>query len=257
MPSKNLWSREELILAFNLYLKLPFGKHHKGTPEIIALANLIGRTPSSIAMRLGNYASVDPYHQNRGIGGLKGGTNQVKPIWDEFFENQEELIFLSENIRANFENTTIEKKYNSILSDISHLEGKDIERTVKTRINQAVFREMVLVNYESRCAISGLDIPQLLRASHIVPWAANIEQRLNPENGLCLSPLYDSAFDKGFLTISTDLKIVFSKRLKTENHKDYFHRFFMPFEGKSIIFPIKYYPKKEFLEFHQESIFIR
>ena len=59
MRSKKLWTREELILAFNLYLKLPFGKMHKRTPEIIELANLLGRTPSSIGMRLGNFASVD------------------------------------------------------------------------------------------------------------------------------------------------------------------------------------------------------
>ena len=108
MAQKNLWTREELIIAFNLYLKLPFGKMNKSTPEIIQLANLIGRTPSSIGMRLGNFASVDPYHQGRGVGGLKNGMNQVQPIWDEFFNNQEELIFLSEQILAKKENSSIE-----------------------------------------------------------------------------------------------------------------------------------------------------
>ena len=108
---KKLWSRQELILAFNLYLKLPFGKMHKHTPEIINLANLLGRTPSSIGMRLGDFASVDPILQARGIGGLKGGMSQVKPIWDEFFNNQEELVFLSEQILAEKENSSIENKY--------------------------------------------------------------------------------------------------------------------------------------------------
>jgi len=61
------WTREELILALNLYLKLPFGKMHSRTPEVIHLAKIIDRTPSSIAMRLVNFASVDPYHQNRGM----------------------------------------------------------------------------------------------------------------------------------------------------------------------------------------------
>lgn len=63
MDQKNLWTREELILAFNLYLKIEFGKTLKGNPKVIALANILGRTPSSIGMRLGNFASVDPYHQ--------------------------------------------------------------------------------------------------------------------------------------------------------------------------------------------------
>jgi putative restriction endonuclease len=76
MPTRKLWTRDELILALNLYLKLPFGKLHSGTPQIIHLANILRRTPSSIAMRLNNFASVDPYHQQRGIGGLPGGKNK-------------------------------------------------------------------------------------------------------------------------------------------------------------------------------------
>jgi len=66
MPN-NLWTREELILAFNLYLKLPFGKMHSRTPEIIELAKLTGRTANSIAIRLSNFAACDPYHQSRGV----------------------------------------------------------------------------------------------------------------------------------------------------------------------------------------------
>ncbi len=64
-----LWTREELILGLNLYRKLPFGKLHSRTPEIVQLAELVDRTPSSVAMRLNNFASVDPFHQQRGIGG--------------------------------------------------------------------------------------------------------------------------------------------------------------------------------------------
>jgi putative restriction endonuclease len=94
MTSKRLWAREELIVTFNLYLKLPFGKMNKSTPEVKKLAEILGRTPSSIGMRLGNFASVDPFHINRGIVGLKNGIRQTQPIWDEFFNNQEELIFL-------------------------------------------------------------------------------------------------------------------------------------------------------------------
>ena len=70
--ANNLWTRDELILAFNLYLKLPFGKMHSKNNEIIHLANIIGRTASSVAIRLTNFASADPYHQNMGIVGMKG-----------------------------------------------------------------------------------------------------------------------------------------------------------------------------------------
>lgn len=255
MPTRNLWTREELILAFNLYLKLPFGKMHKHTPEIIELANLLGRTPSSIGMRLGNFASVDPYHQGRGVGGLKGGMNQVKPIWDEFFNNQEELVFLSEQILAKKQNTTIERKYKDILYDLKDLKGETVIRAVKTRVNQCVFREMVLANYDSKCAITQIDIPQLLMASHIVPWSKNEKERLNPENGICLSPLYDKAFDKGLIGINTKHEIILSKNLKAKKENEFYFKYFAPIEKQKIIEPQTYFPRKEFLEYHLDEVF--
>lgn len=57
---QKLWTREELILAINLYCKLPFGRLHRSNPEVIHLANLIGRTPNSVAYKLVNFASLDP-----------------------------------------------------------------------------------------------------------------------------------------------------------------------------------------------------
>lgn len=253
--TKRLWTREELILAFNLYLKLPFGKMHKHTPEIIQLANLIDRTPSSIGMRLGNFASVDPYHQERGIGGLKGGMNQVKPIWNEFFKNQEELIFLSEQILAQKENTSIENKYQDILLDLKDLKGETVIREVKTRVNQCVFRQMVLTNYTTKCAITGIDIPELLLASHIVPWSKNEKERLNPENGICLSALYDKAFDKGLIGINSNYKVILSMDLKKKKETSFYQNHFASIENQRINDGIKYLPRKEFLEYHLDTIF--
>jgi putative restriction endonuclease len=142
MATRNLWTKEELILAFNLYLKIPFGKMHSTNKDIIHLANLIGRTPNSIALRLVNFASVDPVLKARGIKGMDGGTKIVQPIWDEFFNNQEELVFLSEQILAQKENTSIENKYQELLFDIKDLKGEMVTREVKTRVNQSVFRQM-------------------------------------------------------------------------------------------------------------------
>ncbi|MBK8390887.1 MAG: HNH endonuclease [Saprospiraceae bacterium] len=254
---KKLWSRQELILAFNLYLKLPFGKMHKHTPEIINLANLLGRTPSSIGMRLGDFASVDPILQARGIGGLKGGMSQVKPIWDEFFNNQEELVFLSEQILAEKENSSIENKYQDLLFDIKDLKGQDIIRQVKTRVNQSVFRQMVLANYSAKCAITGIDVPELLLASHIIPWSKNEQHRLNPENGICLSALYDKAFDKGLISINKSFEVILSPSLKFKKDTSFYRNYFSSIENIKITEPIKYLPRKEFLEFHLDMIFIK
>jgi putative restriction endonuclease len=256
MP-KNLWTREELIIAFNLYLKMPFGKMSSTNKDVIRLANLIGRTPSSIALRLVNFASVDPALKARGIKGMDGGTKIVQPIWDEFFNNQEELVFLSEQILAQKENTSIENKYEIILSDLSQLKGDTVIREVKTRVNQSVFREMVLANYSTKCAITGIDLPQLLLASHIIPWSKNEEHRLNPENGICLSALYDKAFDKGLISINNNYKVILSTSLKKKSQMDFYQTHFAPVENLKINEPMKYLPKKEFLEYHMDTIFIK
>ncbi|MBK7589739.1 MAG: HNH endonuclease, partial [Bacteroidetes bacterium] len=84
---------EELILAFNLYLKIPFSKISSRNKGVIHLANIVVRTPNSIALRLVNFASVDPALKARGIKGMDGGSKVVQPIWDEFFHNQGRIGF--------------------------------------------------------------------------------------------------------------------------------------------------------------------
>ena len=253
--AKNLWSREELILAFNLYLKTPFGKMHSTNIDVIHLAEIIGRSSNSVALRLVNFASVDPVLKARGIKGMDGGTKIVQPIWDEFFNNQEELIFLSEQILAEKENLTIENKYHDLLFDLKYFKGETKIREVKTRVNQSVFREMVLANYSTKCAITGIDLPELLFASHIIPWAKNEDQRLNPENGICFSALYDKAFDRGIIGINQNYEVIFSSELKKKKDTTFFNLHFAPFENKQIKEPKKYLPRKEFLEFHLDTIF--
>lgn len=244
------WTRQELILAFNLYLKLPFGQMHKGNSEVKKLAALLGRrTPDSVAMRLTNFASVDPYHQQRGVKGMSGGYNQVKPIWDEFVNSQEELVFESERILAEYQHETIEEAHPELVFDLAGLKGEVKERLVKTRVNQSVFRQMILKTYQNQCAISGIDLPELLVAGHIVPWADDEYNRLNPENGICLSNLYDRAYEKGLICIDLDYKLLISKRLKAEAGKEYYHKFFGIYEGNFITLPRQYRPHKDFLKF--------
>lgn len=251
----NLWTRDELILAFNLYLKLPFGKLHSRNSDVIQLARIIGRTPNSIALRLVNFASVDPYHQNRGVVGMRGGIKQVQPIWEEFVQNKETLIFESEKILAEKENQTIETKFSDLLADSADLKGDTKVREIKTRINQNVFRQIVLANYSGKCAITGIDIPDLLFASHIVPWAENETERLNPENGICLSSLYDKAFDKGLIGVNVKYEIIFSDDLKKKHQHQYFMNYFSSIEKKKLNLPERYLPKKEFLQYHLDTIF--
>lgn len=255
MAQRNLWTRDELILALNLYLQLEFGKLHSGNPKIIQLANLLGRTPSSIAMRLNNFASVDPYHQQRGIKGLDGGKRQVEPIWNEFIANKGEWLFESEKLLAQMQHVDIEDKFAELLKGIEHLKGEYKIREVKTRVNQNVFRRIVLANYSSKCAITGIDIPDLLVASHIMPWSKKEEERLSPENGICLSALYDRSYDKGYIGITEKFEIILCADLKKRSSKEYHTKYFASLEGTKIMLPKKYLPKKEFLQFHMDEVF--
>lgn len=255
MAVVNLWTKEELIVALNLYLKLPFGRISHRTPEVIHLANLIGRTPNSVSMRLSNFASVDPYHQQRGVKGLTGGIKQVQPIWDEFVNNKEELLFESERILAEKEQVPVERKYSDVLEGLENLKGEDKYRAVKTRVNQDVFRQIVIANYTGKCAITGIDIKDFLLASHIIPWSKNKDERLNPENGICFSALYDRAFDKGYITINKKFEIIISRELKKNEAADFYNQHFAFLSGMRIQLPQKYLPRKEFLEFHYDVVF--
>ena len=97
----------------------------------------------------------------------------------------------------------------------------EVERLVIQRVGQDVFRSGLLEYWEGRCAISGLDIPALLCASHIKPWAEcrTDAERLDIFNGLLLAPHLDALFDKGFITVTDVGKIDISPRLSHENRK--------------------------------------
>ena len=140
---QKLWSREELILAINLYCKLPFGKLHKGNPDIVKLSSLIGRTPSAVAYKLVNFSSLDPSLQARGIKGASNVSKLDKEIWNEFYMDWDNLPYEGEKLRAMFENSTVEAITEIDESEIPK-EGKERESTVKARVNQSFFRKTVL-----------------------------------------------------------------------------------------------------------------
>lgn len=128
---------------------------------------------------------------------------------------------------------------------------------MKTRVNQNMFRQIVLANYNSKCAITGIDIAELLLASHIIPWSQNEKERLNPENGICLSALYDKAFDRGLIGIDSSNKIVLSPKIIEHCDKEYYDIHFGAIKGLKINMPQKYNPNPLFLEWHMDEVFVR
>jgi putative restriction endonuclease len=249
---QKLWTRDELILAINLYCKLPFGKLHSRNPSIIELAELIKRKPGAVAFKLVNFASLDPSLKARGIKGASNTSKLDEQIWKEFYNNWDAALLESEKLLAKSKNTTIEKLNLINYSDIPK-EGKEKQRLVKTRVNQSIFRIILLATYNNTCCITGINNPDLLIASHIVPWSKDEKNRLNPTNGLCLNALHDKAFDKGLITVyAKDYTIKVSSQLKKKDVPENMKNNFEKFEGLQIILPNKFLPSKEQLKIHND-----
>lgn len=249
------WTREELILAINLYCKTPFGRLHSRNPDVIRLAELIGRTSSSVAYKLVNFASLDPSLQARGIRGASNASKLDKTVWDEFYNNWDELPFESEQLRANLEGKSVEH-CNQLDEAELPKEGRVRERLIKARVNQAFFRRAVLAAYNNTCCITGLTNPALLIASHIRPWSLDATNRMNPRNGLAINSLHDRAFESGLITIGSDYKLKVSSQLRRETNKDTLATFFLKFDGKPIHLPSRFPPDADFLEYHCRERFL-
>lgn len=78
------WSREELVLAIELYCRVPFGRITTRNPDICSLARLLGRTPASVTRKLGNFGAFDPELAARNVSGLTHGSKLDREVWDEF-----------------------------------------------------------------------------------------------------------------------------------------------------------------------------
>ena len=267
MGSGKRWTYDELLIAMNLYCKLPFGQLRHGNPLIITVAAKLGRTPSSLSMKLCNLASLDPNLQARGVKGLTSTSQGDRDIWATFHANWEELGVASE------------KRLQSLLGDEAFEETAtpDITRrrqsppfkapsaiptgptekilSTKVRVGQRFFRQSILASYNARCCITGNPVPELLVASHILPWGSHPEHRLNPRNGLCLAQTQDAAFDRGLITFDEDFRLVVGPRLKDFLPNEALERNFLVYEGKSMQMPDKFLPDGEFMRMHREEVF--
>ncbi len=132
--------------------------------------------------------------------------------------------------------------------------GKDIERVVKNRLGQGFFRKMILSEYDSKCCVTDLDIPEILRASHIVSWASDKDNRLNPANGLCLSATYDAAFDRHLISFDEDHRMVLGPSLRDQYSNEAFKKYFLDFEGSQMSQPRRFSPDPSLLESHRNKL---
>lgn len=250
------WTREQLLVAFALYCRLPFGKLHYRNPEIIQCAEVIGRTPSALAMKLVNIASLDPEITSTGRSGLRAASANDRAMWDEMTSDWERFAVECEQallaIEAVPESSVVVEQ---AIPDHNNLPvGEDRVVTATTRIGQQFFRAAVMSAYNEQCCITGLAMPKLLEASHIMPWQHDEANRTNPCNGLLLSVLHHKAFDAGLLTINDDMTVRVSHE-HTVSAGEFYSAAIAAYDGRQIRPPEKFAPHQDFLAYHREYVF--
>lgn len=206
-------------------------------------------------MKVGNIGRLDPDLKEKGITGLGHGSKIEIDVWNEFYGNPDLLAFESERIIAKLTNQSIENSASIRTDDLPS--GTEREVIVKQRINQSFFRNAVLSAYNFRCCISGVLLADLLEACHIVDWSEDVHNRTNPKNGLCMNPFFHQAYDKLLLGISPDLQVIVSEDLLLASTDDSFTNYLKHINGRTIILPDKFFPKKEFLEIHYNKFINR
>jgi putative restriction endonuclease len=250
MSIKNNWTREEHILAFNLYCQIPFGTIHIRNPRIMELAKLLGRSVGSVSRKLANFSRLDPFLRQRGIKGLEHGAKGEEEVWKEFVEKPEALAFESQRLLAQRLGTSVEE-VSGVETDDLPSSGKERDAIVRVRVNQSFFRRRVLSVYSFKCCVTGLTSRPLLVASHVVPWAEDTFNRLNPQNGLCLNALHDRAFDRGLMWIEPDFVVRMSPKLREANRDSkQTTDWLMSFDGRPLLLPKKFAPDTQLLAIH-------
>lgn len=260
------WNRDQLLVTFNLYCKLPFSKTKANNPTVIETATLIGRSPSAVAMKLGNFGSFDPALKSKGIKGLTRAAKADKDIWEEFNHNWQKLSLESEIAAARLigrkeESDLILGKLSKAGDSTEAVTERVIKgpsekvREVKVRLHQRFFRGTILGSYGNSCCVCANPIPELLTAGHIIPWSAREDLRTNPRNGLCLCSLHHEAFDCGLWSIDARYKIVLSSDLEAYLPNQTLHTNFVQYAHAPIRMPDKFWPEQDFLAHHRNNCF--
>jgi len=224
-------------------------------PQIVSLAKILHRSPSAVSWKLANLARLDPSLQDRNIAGASHGSQLDIAVWNEFTSDWPRLAYESERLLAKWQRRRVE--------DVSDIDaqglpraGKERQAWVKQRVNQSFFRRTVLASYNGRCCITGLGVPELLVASHIVPWPQDEANRVNPRNGLCLNALHDRAFDSGLMTVTPEFRVKISAAV-VEAVNDVGARALLAlFNGRRMTLPGRFLPDLDFIQYPNRHVFV-
>lgn len=257
MPATTRWTRHQMLVALNLYCQMPFGKMHHRNPDIVKWSELIGRTPSALAMKLTNFASLDPAITSTGRKGLANVSTADQALWHDMHNDWERFTVEAQDAINSLGGASIgeaDVDLPDMPDEAVEYGASDKTGQTKIRVGQNFFRRAVLSAYDYRCCITGLNVPSLLIASHIVPWRVDEGDRLNPRNGLCLSALHDKSFDAGIIAITEQMTVKISPGYASTEDR-FFEAALSAYDGQPIVLPKKFRPDPEFLAYHRQHVF--
>ncbi len=253
------WTEEESLLALSLYLQTPYGQIHSHNTAILKLAQHLDRTVGSVAMKMLNFASLHPELVASGRKGLSHASSLDRAVWEQCEQRAwAPLVDVSVDLDKLLQEQTLNENLSEARSEFRYERpaGPTVaESLVKVRRGQNFFRQAVLANFNSKCCITGIAQPELLIASHIVPWKDDVENRLNPANGLALAATFDRAFDGGLITIDKQLCVIVGERLRRHDNAKT-RAYFEPYHGQEIAQPERFLPKDEFIQQHNEYFYV-
>ena len=231
---RSSWTDEEMILTLYIYLTHNPEELHKSSKFLIDFCERLNRftgnerTPSSIEMRISNYKSVDPNYKKVG---LANGGKSVEEFWNRYHDKMNYMDSLYKKFVDNTliditdeaveELEQIEKEYiNENVSD----KDSYIESTINIRNGsiQRVFRDNLIIEFNQKCAICGINQKNLLISSHILPYSMCDDKKdmINHNNGLLLCPNHDAIFDKKLISFDDKGKIIISPEIESEIYDD-------------------------------------
>lgn len=248
--TRRAWTREDTLLVLHLYWRIPFGQQHARNARVIDLAAAMGRSSNSVAMKLNNFTSLDPAERARGVKGLQKTSALDRSLIAQFTTGDGAIVSEAEALwRVRVEGFSPSGAAPPIASTPRATEA---EGTRRVRLGQDFFRRVVLENFNGRCALTGLATPELLVASHVVPWADDETRRVDPGNGIALNRLHDAAFDRHLITFDEDLRLVVGRRVRDEVTRGELAAAFLAYEGTPLAAPVRHALSEPLLAKHRE-----
>jgi putative restriction endonuclease len=210
MADRRNWTSIEVREALALYLVTDFGRFHSRNPDIMRLATRLDRTASAVALKLTNLAALDDSLPQKG---MANASATDRAVWAEFLQNPLD-------VEAAYTRQTAPplREVAEAPAQFDHLGGQTT-RVIQARRGQALFRDMVLTSYKSRCALTGAEDPRILNASHILPWSDHPDHRMWPTNGICLNALHDRAFDRHLISFDADWRMMIAPQVPVETRR--------------------------------------